>query len=92
MLDSHKIQKEDNLFATFSYFDKDGSGYITAEELRQACVSFGLGDIPLNEVMDEIDKDHDRRIGYNEFVDMMEGFWEEHQTCRLTSHNRHLNS
>ncbi|KAM0022964.1 putative protein kinase CAMK-CDPK family [Helianthus debilis subsp. tardiflorus] len=72
MLDSHKIQKEDNLFAAFSYFDKDGSGYITAEELRQACESFGLGDIPLNEVMDEIDKDHDGRIGYSEFVDMME--------------------
>ncbi|KAM0024169.1 putative protein kinase CAMK-CDPK family [Helianthus debilis subsp. tardiflorus] len=58
MLDSHKIQKGDNLFAAFSYFDKDGSGYITTEELRQACESFSLGDIPLNEVMDEIDKDH----------------------------------
>lgn len=72
MLHLNKVQKEDHLFAAFSYFDKDGSGYITTEELHQACVKFGLGDIPLDEVMGEIDKDNDGRIDYSEFVDMME--------------------
>ena len=58
MLHLNKAQKEDHLFSAFSYFDKDGSGYITAEELRQACEKFGLGDLPLHEVMDEVDKDN----------------------------------
>lgn len=58
MLHLNKVQKEEHLFAAFSYFDKDGSGYITAEELHQACEKFGLGDIPLNEIMDEVDKDN----------------------------------
>ncbi|KAJ0550854.1 putative protein kinase CAMK-CDPK family [Helianthus annuus] len=72
MLHLNKVQKEDHLLAAFSYFDKDGSGYITTEELHQACEKFGLSDIPLDEVMDEIDKDNDGRIDYSEFVDMME--------------------
>ncbi|KAI3721910.1 hypothetical protein L2E82_32929 [Cichorium intybus] len=72
MLHCNKIQKEDHLFAAFSYFDKDGSGYITAEELHQACEKFGLGDIPLEEIMKEVDQDNDGRIDYSEFVDMME--------------------
>ena len=58
MLHCNKIQKEDHLFAAFSYFDKDGSGYITAEELHQACEKFGLGDIPLDEIMNEVDLDN----------------------------------
>ncbi|XP_071738908.1 calcium-dependent protein kinase 26-like [Rutidosis leptorrhynchoides] len=72
MLHLNKVQKEEHLFAAFSYFDKDGSGFITAEELHQACEQYGLGDIPLDEVMDEVDKDNDGRIDYSEFVDMME--------------------
>ncbi|KAI7737381.1 hypothetical protein M8C21_024795, partial [Ambrosia artemisiifolia] len=72
MLHLNKVKKEDHLLAAFSYFDKDGSGYITTEELHQACEKFGLTDIPLDEVMDEIDKDNDGRIDYSEFVDMME--------------------
>lgn len=58
MLHCNKIQKEDHLFAAFSYFDKDGSGYITVEELHQACEKFGLGDIPLDEIMNEVDQDN----------------------------------
>ncbi|KAG0547269.1 hypothetical protein BDA96_01G065300 [Sorghum bicolor] len=31
----NKVEKEDKLFAAFSYFDKDGSGYITQDELQR---------------------------------------------------------
>nr|XP_043631549.1 calcium-dependent protein kinase 20-like [Erigeron canadensis] len=72
MLHLNKVHKEDHMFAAFAYFDKDGSGYITMEELRQVCEKFGLGDIHIDEVMDEVDKDNDGRIDYSEFVDMME--------------------
>ena len=38
----NKMEREENLLAAFSYFDKDGSAYITIDELQQACVEFGL--------------------------------------------------
>ncbi|KAK6929010.1 EF-hand domain [Dillenia turbinata] len=47
----NKIEREDYLFAAFSYFDKDGSGYITADELQQACEEFGIEDIRLEEMI-----------------------------------------
>lgn len=44
--------------AAFSYFDKDGSGYITKDELQQACEEFGMGDVQLEETIHEIDQDN----------------------------------
>ncbi|KAF9670636.1 hypothetical protein SADUNF_Sadunf13G0089500 [Salix dunnii] len=52
------MEREDNLVAAFSYFDKDGSGYITIDELQQACKDFGLGDLHLDETIKEIDLDN----------------------------------
>lgn len=72
MLHLNKVQKEDHLYAAFSYFDKDGSGYITQDELQQACEQFGLGDAHLEDIMREVDTDNDGRIDYNEFVVMMQ--------------------
>ncbi|KAG5628641.1 hypothetical protein H5410_000358 [Solanum commersonii] len=71
MLHANKIEKEDYLFAAFSYFDKDGSGYITADELQKACEEFGIEDVHLEEIIQEADQDNDGRIDYNEFVAMM---------------------
>ncbi|KAK8967580.1 Calcium-dependent protein kinase 1 [Platanthera guangdongensis] len=67
----NKIEREDHLFAAFSYFDKDSSGYITRDELQRACEEFGIQDLRLEEVIQEVDKDNDGRIDYNEFVEMM---------------------
>lgn len=58
MLHLNKAQKEDHMYAAFSYFDKDGSGYITKDELQQACDQFGLGDVQLDEIISEVDKDN----------------------------------
>lgn len=58
MLHLNKIQKEDNLYAAFSYFDKDGSGYITRDELQQACEKFGLEDVHIDDLIREIDQDN----------------------------------
>ncbi|KAL4576850.1 hypothetical protein LXL04_012950 [Taraxacum kok-saghyz] len=66
-----KVDKEDRLFSAFSYFDKDGSGYITHEELQQACKEFGVDDIHLEETIKEVDQNNDGRIDYGEFVAMM---------------------
>ncbi|XP_015055554.1 calcium-dependent protein kinase 20-like [Solanum pennellii] len=72
MLHLNKVQKEDHMYAAFSYFDQDGSGYITQEELQKACEKFGLSNIPMEELMREVDQDNDGRIDYNEFVAMMQ--------------------
>jgi calcium-dependent protein kinase len=52
------VQKEDKLFAAFSYFDKDGSGYITQDELQKACEEFGIGDTRLEDIIGDIDQDN----------------------------------
>lgn len=57
-LHMNKIEREDHLFAAFQYFDKDGSGYITADELQLACEEFGLGDVQLEEMIREVDEDN----------------------------------
>jgi len=58
MLHLNKVQKEDHLFAAFNYFDKDGSGYITKDELQQACNQFGLQDDHLDDIIHEADRDN----------------------------------
>ncbi|WJX17813.1 Calcium-dependent protein kinase 25 [Trifolium repens] len=68
----NKIDREDHLVAAFSYFDKDGSGYITKDELQKACEEFGLSNVPLEEMIREADQNNDGRIDYNEFVAMMQ--------------------
>lgn len=54
----NKIEREDHLFAAFSYFDRDGSGYITQDELQKACQEFGIEDISLDEMIQEVDQDN----------------------------------
>ncbi|MCO5552726.1 hypothetical protein L7F22_006243 [Adiantum nelumboides] len=67
-----KMEKGDHLFSAFQYFDKDGSGYITMEELEEALTKHGMGDPQaIKEIIAEVDTDHDGRINYEEFVAMM---------------------
>lgn len=58
MLHLNKVQKEDHLYAAFSYFDKDGSGYITPDELQQVCEKFGLENVQLDDIIREVDQDN----------------------------------
>ncbi|KNA09420.1 hypothetical protein SOVF_153730 [Spinacia oleracea] len=72
MLHLHRVDKEDHLCAAFAYFDKDESGYITKDELQQACQDFGMDEVHVEEIIHEADQDKDGRIDYNEFVEMMQ--------------------
>ncbi|XP_023890107.1 calcium-dependent protein kinase SK5 isoform X1 [Quercus suber] len=67
----NKLEREENLLSAFSFFDKDGSGYITIDELQQACNEFGLSEVHLDEIINEIDQDNDGQIDYGEFAAMM---------------------
>ncbi|KAK1272827.1 Calcium-dependent protein kinase 6 [Acorus gramineus] len=68
----NKLEREEHLVAAFSYFDKDGSGYITVDELQQACKEHNMTDFLVDDIIKEVDQDNDGRIDYSEFVAMMQ--------------------
>ncbi|XP_042507741.1 calcium-dependent protein kinase 29-like [Macadamia integrifolia] len=68
----HRLEQEENLFKAFQYFDRDGSGFITRDELKHAMTQYGMGDeASIDEVIDDVDTDKDGRINYEEFAAMM---------------------
>ncbi|KAJ8618203.1 hypothetical protein MRB53_014389 [Persea americana] len=68
----HRLEREENLFKAFQFFDKDHSGFITRDELKQAMTEYGMGDeATINEIINDVDTDNDGRINYEEFADMM---------------------
>lgn len=44
--------------AAFQYFDKDGSGYITVDELQQACIEHNITDVLYEDIIREVDQDN----------------------------------
>ncbi|KAJ4898907.1 Calcium-dependent protein kinase 5 [Raphanus sativus] len=68
----NKLEREEHLVAAFRYFDKDGSGYITIDELQQACVDHSMTDVFLEDIIKEVDQNNDGQIDYGEFVEMMQ--------------------
>lgn len=44
--------------AAFRYFDKDGSGYITVDELQQAWAEHNMTDVFLEDIIKEVDQDN----------------------------------
>lgn len=68
----HRLDRDENLHKAFQHFDKDGSGFITRDELRHAMSSYGMGDeATIDEVLDDVDTDKDGKINYEEFEAMM---------------------
>ncbi|TVU15236.1 hypothetical protein EJB05_38745, partial [Eragrostis curvula] len=72
MMNKHKVENEADLLRAFQHFDKYSSGYITRDELEQAMAEYGMGDeASIKQVLDEVDRDKDGRIDYEEFAEMM---------------------
>lgn len=67
----NKIEREESLFLAFSYFDKDSSGFISEDELQEACRQYGVDEECIIETMRDVDTNNDGIIDYNEFVAMM---------------------
>ena len=67
-----KLSREDNLMRAFEHFDTDKSGFITADELAAALKESGEG-VNVHQILDEVDKDRDGKIDYEEFCIMMRG-------------------
>ncbi|KAK1606746.1 hypothetical protein QYE76_030419 [Lolium multiflorum] len=63
-----KMTNDEYLTAAFRYFDKDGSGFIELDELRQ---ELGPNEQAILEIIRDVDTDKDGRISYQEFELMM---------------------
>lgn len=71
----NKIEKDDHLVKAFSYFDRDGSGYITRDELQKACEEFGIEDFHLEEMIQEADQNNVSASTVTNGRFSQKGFW-----------------
>jgi calmodulin len=64
---------EEEIMEAFKVFDKDGSGFISAAELKNIMTNLGekLTDEEVDEMVREADVNGDGQIDYEEFVKMM---------------------
>eukprot|EP00798_Chlamydomonas_sp_ICE-L_P004948 gene4948-34724_t len=69
-LHMNKLNREETMMEAFKYFDKDGSGHITKEELAEALADIGEV-VDIDVIMDEVDINNDGMIDYEEFCLMM---------------------
>ena len=74
-LHSYDYLQDAQLRSAFSYFDKDGNGTISKEELRECLESdeFTLSDEEINKLIKGVDINDDGKIDYLEFITMMKG-------------------
>ncbi len=68
---------EEEIREAFKVFDKDGNGFISANELRHVMTNLGekLTDEEVDEMIREADLDGDGQINYEEFVKMVCVSW-----------------
>ncbi|KAF8657998.1 hypothetical protein HU200_059458 [Digitaria exilis] len=79
-----KIRSEDHLPKVFSYFDKNGSGYIEIDELKEALSPRG-DQKAIDDIILDVDKDKDGKISYEEFELMMKAGMDWRNTSRQYS-------
>jgi hypothetical protein len=56
------------LQAQFDVFDADGSGFIEGHEFTEICERLGIPLRKANELLEEIDDDHDGKITFEEYM------------------------
>ncbi|CAN6448716.1 unnamed protein product [Victoria cruziana] len=69
-----RIGSEEHLNSAFTYFDKNQSGYIEIDELRDALADDAVGpdrEQAIHDIIRDVDLDKDGRISYAEFAAMM---------------------
>ncbi|KAJ8510328.1 hypothetical protein OPV22_000762 [Ensete ventricosum] len=85
-----KIGNDEHLHKAFSYFDRNKSGYIEIEELRDSLVD-DLGtnhEEVINAIIRDVDTDKDGRISYEEFAAMMKAGTDWRKASRQYSRER----
>ena len=76
-MQSYNYLQDAQLRAAFAYFDKDGSGAITKEELRTCLQSeeFTMTEEEIQKLLSGVDANGDEQIDYIEFITMMKSIW-----------------
>ncbi|KAL7139145.1 hypothetical protein ABFS83_09G031800 [Erythranthe nasuta] len=85
-----RMENDEHFRRAFMFFDKDGSGYIELDELREALVDeSGETDVDvINNIVREVDTDKDGRISFEEFVGMMKTGTDWRKASRQYSRER----
>uniref|UniRef100_A0A7N0TXX0 non-specific serine/threonine protein kinase n=1 Tax=Kalanchoe fedtschenkoi TaxID=63787 RepID=A0A7N0TXX0_KALFE len=85
-----RMENDELIRRAFMFFDKDESGYIELEELKDALVDeSGIIDAEvLDGILREVDTDKDGRISYEEFVVMMKTGTDWRKASRQYSRER----
>ena len=55
----------------FNYYDKDNTGYIEAIDIKEIFEDTDITDKQIHEMLDAVDQNGDRRISFEEFVDII---------------------
>ena len=70
IMDGSDTYSEEELREAFQVFDKDGDGFISADELKDVMMNLGeeLTDEEINEMITEADIDGDGKVSYEDFI------------------------
>ncbi|KAG2611903.1 hypothetical protein PVAP13_4KG154415 [Panicum virgatum] len=85
-----KIGNDEHLHKAFAYFDRNESGYIEIDELRESLAE-DLGqnhEEVINAIIRDVDTDKDGKISYDEFVAMMKAGTDWRKASRQYSRER----
>ncbi|XP_073021883.1 calcium-dependent protein kinase 8-like [Primulina eburnea] len=85
-----KMANDEHLHRAFSFFDRNKSGYIEIEELRDALSDDGDANTEevISAIMHDVDTDKDGRISYEEFAAMMKAGTDWRKASRQYSRER----
>lgn len=72
-IDQKIYLKEEKLYEAFKTFDKDNSGKISIDEVKQILRVENNNDQAVEEMIKSFDINNDGEIDYNEFLTMMGG-------------------
>jgi calcium-dependent protein kinase len=72
-IDTKIYLKEEKLYEAFKTFDKDGSGKISLDEVKQILKVQNDDTKAIEDMVKSFDIDNDGEINYNEFLTMMGG-------------------
>jgi calcium-dependent protein kinase len=67
-----KLLSEKTLQKTFNLLDLDGNGFITLDELKESIPIEITSKLEWRELIEEVDKDGDNQISFEEFKEMMQ--------------------